>query len=134
MHELSIAVNIMEAVQQQLPAADQARLKAIGLRIGELTDVVPEALTFGFEVATRDTPFGHARLEIEQVPIIARCRRCHEETPVERFVFICSHCGSTDVEIVQGQELDIVYFDIDDTATTPPPDTATSQVHPPSKG
>ncbi|RME31043.1 MAG: hydrogenase maturation nickel metallochaperone HypA, partial [Candidatus Zixiibacteriota bacterium] len=49
MHELSIAVNIMEAVQQQLPAADQARLKAIGLRIGELTDVVPEALTFGFE-------------------------------------------------------------------------------------
>ncbi|UCG61124.1 MAG: hydrogenase maturation nickel metallochaperone HypA [Candidatus Zixiibacteriota bacterium] len=52
MHELAIANSIMNTV---LTEADKQNLKsiiAVGLRIGALTDVVPEALEFGFGALT----------------------------------------------------------------------------------
>ena len=46
-----------------------------------------------------------AQLHVEPVALRARCQRCGEDFPVQRFEFSCSRCGSRDVDLTAGEEL-----------------------------
>jgi hydrogenase nickel incorporation protein HypA/HybF len=66
MHELSIAVSLVDTICDELPRlGDGVRVCAVRLRIGSLSGVAPAALTFAFDVATADSPIAGARLDIE---------------------------------------------------------------------
>lgn len=68
MHELSIAMSILESVQEEVEQRGCGSVEAIHLRVGELSGVVPDALSFAYEVAVQETPFARSRLVIEAVP------------------------------------------------------------------
>lgn len=118
MHEMSIAQSILEVVQQYAKESDHARdanvprVKSVRLRIGEMAGVVPESLRFCFEVASEGTVAQGAELLIEEVPIRCRCASCNLEFSAERFLFLCPTCGTTDVEVLSGNELDVVELDL----------------------
>jgi hydrogenase nickel incorporation protein HypA/HybF len=124
MHEMSIAQSILEVVQQYTKGNDLAkdsnapRVKSVHLKIGEMAGVVPESLRFCFEVASEGTAAQGAELLIDEVPIRCRCAGCNAEFSVERFVFICPTCGTPDVEVISGNELDVVELDLLEEADT----------------
>jgi Zn finger protein HypA/HybF involved in hydrogenase expression len=65
MHELSIALRIVELVEEQL--ADEppgTTVSAVDIRIGDLSSVVSEALHFAWEPATEGTRLAGAALRI----------------------------------------------------------------------
>jgi hydrogenase nickel incorporation protein HypA/HybF len=67
MHELSIAMSLVDAVCDELPRfGDHVIVRSVRVRVGPLSGVVADALTFAFEVAASDTPIAGARLDIEQ--------------------------------------------------------------------
>lgn len=68
MHELSIAREIVEAVQQYLPAGEIRMVRSVKLRMGEQVAILPESLEFCFDLACEGTILRGARLEIENVP------------------------------------------------------------------
>ena len=115
MHELAIANSIMNSVLTEAERQNLRSIRAVGLRIGELTDVVPEALEFGFAAITSGTTLEGTRLEIERVPVAGLCNECHCKFDVRGFIFVCPECGSYDTAAEQGQELDIVYIEVDDS-------------------
>ncbi|UCG63306.1 MAG: hydrogenase maturation nickel metallochaperone HypA [Candidatus Zixiibacteriota bacterium] len=51
---------------------------------------------------------------MESVPVAGLCNECHRKFEVEGFIFVCPECGSYDVTVEQGQELDIAYIEVDD--------------------
>jgi len=111
---MSIAQNLLEIVQEhvaQLPW-DHARVKTIRMRIGQLAGVVPESLRFCFEVASEATAAQGAELAVEEIPIRCRCQHCALEFQVEAFTFICPACQSVEVQLVSGDELDVVELEI----------------------
>lgn len=110
MHELSLAIEIITIVQDEMSKRHLNEVKAVGIRLGALSGVDPEALTFGFETATIDTPQSGAKLIIERIPVQGRCRSCKKDFQVEEFIFMCPYCCSTDMEITQGEELDVAYL------------------------
>ncbi|MBU1320406.1 MAG: hydrogenase maturation nickel metallochaperone HypA [candidate division Zixibacteria bacterium] len=112
MHELSIANNIIDIALEEIARRGLDVIESIGVRIGALTCVCPEALSFGFEAATIDTPLALTKLIIEQVPIKGKCKSCNSELAVKEFVFLCPSCGSRDLEITQGEELEIAYMQV----------------------
>ena len=114
MHELAIANSIMNTVLDEARKHDYKSVTAIGLRIGALTDVVPEALEFGFSAIAGGTLLEGARLEIENVPVQGKCSGCGETFEVKGFVFVCPGCGSSDIAVEKGQELDIAYIEVND--------------------
>ncbi len=127
MHELAIAQTIMEHVLRQIEEHAYGQVQTVVLRIGELTDVVPEALQFGFEVSARETPLEETTLRIESIPIKCRCDSCAIEFIVsERFLFQCPECNCYSVTLLAGNELEIAYLEIDDdptrTTTCNPPE------------
>ena len=114
MHELAIAEAIVAKLQQRQRENGYHRITAVGVRIGKLTDVVPDALTFGFELSTRDTPLDGTALEIEEVGVRARCNGCRREFDVDGFIFVCPECQSRDIDMLSGQELEIAFLRVED--------------------
>lgn len=111
MHELSIAQNIIDAVEAALPEHGLNRVVRVGVRIGTLSSVDPEALTFGYQVLIADTPLSGSVLAIETVETSAVCRKCGHKFAASDFVFVCPRCESSQCDLVSGQELEIVYLE-----------------------
>lgn len=116
MHELSIAVSLVDAASEQAADAGAERVSAVYLRLGALSGVVREALEFSFEVAAADTMLEGAALEIEEVPAVALCPQCQEEKQLSAghpmFRARCPDCGAPTPKLRQGKELEITALEI----------------------
>jgi hydrogenase nickel incorporation protein HypA/HybF len=103
-HELSIAQSITEIACRH---ADGRRISKIELKVGQLRQVVPSALTFSFQLVAEGTLAEGAELQIESVPVVARCRPCGAESQLDCFPFQCRICDGFDLGIVTGEELEV---------------------------
>ena len=65
MHELSIALNIVEIAEEELARHGGERVRAVHLQVGPLAGVAKEALLFSFGLASEGTPVEGSRLIIE---------------------------------------------------------------------
>lgn len=122
MHEVSIVESLMRIALREIAAYPDARVRALYVRVGGLRQVIPETMRFCYEIAAAGTPFEGSRLEIETVPVRARCRRCGLTFPVDEMIFLCPACAVADVETLAGNELVLDRIELDDP---PPADGAT---------
>jgi len=106
-HELSVAREIIRIVESEMARLNLRKIETVNVRVGALSGIHPEALSFGYEASVIDTPLDGSRLVIETVAVKGRCRACAREFEVEEFVFLCPHCHATDLEVIAGEELDI---------------------------
>ncbi len=67
MHELSIAMSIIEVAEQEA-ARRGVRVLGVHLRLGPLSGVIKEALVPAYEMAVTGTSLEGTRLHIEEVP------------------------------------------------------------------
>lgn len=114
MHELSIAMSIVEFAAEEAERLGCARVSTVHLRLGEFSGVVKQALLASFEVACADTPLAGSRLIVEQVPLVVYCSGCdaRREVRSDRW-FVCSECGTPTPEIVQGNELEVTALELE---------------------
>jgi hydrogenase nickel incorporation protein HypA/HybF len=113
MHELSIAMSIVEMAQEEAAKRNAAQVTAVHLKLGALSGVVKDALISAYEMAREDTLLQTARLVIEEIPIIVFCPTCQARRPVSSVqLFCCAECGTPASEIVQGKELEVVALEI----------------------
>ena len=82
MHEVGIAASILECVEAEARRRPGTRFEAVGVRMGELSNVDKDALEFAFEALTRNTPLADLRLEVEWCPRRQTCLECSEEFAV----------------------------------------------------
>ena len=116
MHELSIAANILSIAEAKARERNGCSIQAVGIRLGEFTNIAREALEFAFEVAREGTLAHNARLEIEVVAMIVECVVCHGVNHPERTLcLICAHCGFP-LKIVSGEELQVDYIELETEA------------------
>ena len=66
MHELSIAMSIVEIASEEAARQNAARVEAVHLRLGALSGVVKDALLFSWDLACDETPVAGAKLAIEE--------------------------------------------------------------------
>jgi hydrogenase nickel incorporation protein HypA/HybF len=114
MHELAIAQNILEIVRQSVPEEQAQWVRWIRMRVGPLSGIVADSLEFCFEAIINETKMQKARLAIEQVPMILRCKDCQNEFQTDDLVFLCMACQSSNLELISGKELDIVEIELID--------------------
>lgn len=108
MHELSIALSILDVTQEEVERRGGVQVEAIYLKLGPLAGVVKEALLSAYEIAREATPFASSRLVIEEVPIIVFCPRCDAERPVRSMQdFSCVQCGAPGSKLIHGRELEL---------------------------
>jgi len=114
MHELSIAMSIVETAQEEAERRG-VRVTAVHLRLGALSSVVKDALFFSYEMACRDTPLAGSRLVVEDLPVVVFCPRCEAKRPLTTVqCFECPECGTPTGDIVQGKELEVFALEVEE--------------------
>src|ERR1700722_13315934 len=106
MHELSIAMSILEAVEEQSRQRGGARITAVHLKVGPLSGVVPEALQGAFEMAREQSDFADCKLIITETQLLIRCATCQTERSVKSIQQMsCDTCGTPAMDVAGGREL-----------------------------
>ncbi|HBD08787.1 MAG TPA: hydrogenase maturation nickel metallochaperone HypA [Syntrophobacteraceae bacterium] len=105
MHELAIAQNVLDVVLEEGRRHGLAQVTVIRLQVGALAAVVPDALTFCFEMISQQTMAAGARLDIETIPVVVRCPKCHEAFTIDDHMFVCPECGEPAIDLISGREL-----------------------------
>jgi hydrogenase nickel incorporation protein HypA/HybF len=113
MHELSIAVGIIEGVLEESERRGGLTVEAVRVRLGRMSGVDKDALLFAYQIARQDTPLASARLEIEDVNLVIFCPTCDRELETEPSAgAFCPRCGALVSRVVQGDELEITALEI----------------------
>lgn len=68
MHELSIALSIVDAAADEGARRGAVQVNAVYLRLGTLSGVVKEALLFSYGLACEGTTLNGSQLVVEEVP------------------------------------------------------------------
>lgn len=105
MHELSIAMSIVEIAEENAKQSNVTKLTEIELEVGALSGVVYDALEFAMEEAVRDTILENAIRKIIRIPGKAKCNDCSNEFDVDDIYTACPKCNSFDSEVIGGKEL-----------------------------
>lgn len=109
MHEATIAMNIMEIVQEQCLLAGIKKVSAIKVQIGRNSGVVKHSLTFAFNTMKHKTQADQAKLVIEDIPVSGWCNTCNRDFSVEKsYILFCPICGLSDFILKGGNELNVV--------------------------
>lgn len=117
MHELGVTQSILSTVLEEAKRHGAGKVEAIHLTVGEFSLVEPDCVSYYLEILAKDTPAEGARLEVERIPLKARCRSCghdYEPQPDSAPMFQCPQCGGGDLEIVAGRELRIDSIEVED--------------------
>jgi hydrogenase nickel incorporation protein HypA/HybF len=115
MHELSIALSILEMAQEEAGRHGNVQVQGIHLKLGPLSGVVKEALVSAFDLAREGSPLANAQLKIEETPLLGHCPTCRTTNAIVSMQELCcTKCGTPTPEIVSGREMEVTALEIVD--------------------
>jgi len=113
MHELSIAMSMIEMATEESLKRGGAKVEALHLKLGALSGVVKDALLFSWEIACQGTPLENSRLVIEEVPVVVHCTDCNAERALDSINnFFCPVCNVPTNKILHGKELEVTALEL----------------------
>lgn len=107
MHELSIALSIVETAEEEVKKAGGSLVEEIVLEIGDLAGVEQNALDFAWQEAVKHTVLEQAKCVVENKAGIARCLNCQKEFSLSYIYDLCPACDDFRKELLQGKEIRI---------------------------
>ena len=113
MHELSIALALVEQVEEVRLANGGGKVVSVDVKVGQWQLVVPEILSGYFEHLAQGTPLEGAEIRIESVEATACCGDCSWEFTVEDGFLVCPRCGAFGCTLLTGNELNLVGMELD---------------------
>lgn len=105
MHEMALAEEVLQIVQDAARREGVKRVLALWLEIGQLSSVEPDAMRFCFEAVARDSVAAGARLEIIVIAGAARCLACSARVALAELGAACPHCGGYRLRVTEGAEM-----------------------------
>jgi hydrogenase nickel incorporation protein HypA/HybF len=120
MHEMSVAASIIDVVAEHVPAWRLPAVTSVRVRVGSLSGVVADSLTFGFDALVAGTPLGGAHLDVVWVAAECACADCGHTFEPAGAIFLCPSCRSGRTRLVAGADLQVIDVELADARTVPP--------------
>src|SRR5262245_23011879 len=115
MHELSIALSMIEMANEEVVRRGGGRVTALHLKLGPLSGVVKEALEFSYQIACEETALAGSQLIIEDVPVVIHCSKCEQDEFVESIQSLrCPECGELSNDVRQGKDLEVIALELEE--------------------
>ena len=114
MHELAVCQGLINELERLALEHKAGRIDTIVLSIGPLSGIEPHLLKRAFDIACLDSVAKDAKLEIETGPVVVECRSCGASGEVQANCLLCPSCGDWQVNMVQGDELLLLRFEVSD--------------------
>jgi hydrogenase nickel incorporation protein HypA/HybF len=113
MHELSIALSIVETAVEEATKAGASSISKVEVEIGTMAGIEVDALQFAWDSVIRDTIAGQAKLVIHSIRAEAHCLECGTDFPVDNFFTQCPACKSYRYHVTHGKELRVSSLMVD---------------------
>jgi len=112
MHELSIALGIVDIAEKETKKAKKNKVELIELEIGTLAGIEFDSLEFIWPAAVKNTVLEHAEKRINIIEGEAKCGDCQHIFKVKYIYDCCPKCNSYLKGIIKGKELRIKYLEV----------------------
>jgi len=113
MHEMSIAMNVVEIATETAVQNKAKKINRIELDVGALSGIVADALEFCFESACKGTMAENAELHLNIIQAEAKCESCGHEFKTREMVSQCAKCKEMVFCINGGKELRVKAINVD---------------------
>lgn len=112
MHEVSLMQDTLILAVQEARRAGGSRIHRLQMQVGPLSGVVPEALSFAFEILAKGTMAEGASLQIEAMPIVCHCAGCAREFTSPDMYCECPTCGTPSLDVRRGREMQLSSLEV----------------------
>ena len=113
MHEYSIVQSLLDSCEENAKANDATKVTKVVVKIGVMSGVEPELLQTAFDTFKEQTICHDAEFIMNIQPIVIRCNSCNQETTLAKNEFCCPHCQSTDINILDGEEMFLMSLELE---------------------
>lgn len=112
MHELSLSSAIQATAEKH---AKGRPIKVVTVHVGKLRQVVPDSLSFYFDIVARGTSCEGAELILEIIPALLRCESCEHEWEPDFPTFRCPVCvNGGKVVVLSGEEFQVDSIEVEE--------------------
>lgn len=115
MHELSLVKALCAQIIVAAAPVAAEQIRQVKVAIGPLSGVDPVLVQSAVEQVRTEFGLVQCELQIEQVDLQALCRECQVSFTVENFVFRCTACGSSKVQVTRGDEFQLMSVTVEET-------------------
>ena len=115
MHELPVIESLFNVYMRHAQTNNASKIISVTLKIGEASDLQDEWIQRYFDYLAKGTMADGAKLIIERVPLMVRCKECSEEFHVDlrqSQQVLCPKCNETKFELVSGREYSVDSMEI----------------------
>lgn len=113
---MSLMAQIFKIINETVADHNVVQVRKVSLKVGRMANVIPDCLSFCFQVLSQGTKCQGAKLVMEEVPVTAECRECGREFAGDSFPLICPSCTGQNTEIIGGTEIFIDSLEVDEEA------------------
>lgn len=113
MHEMSLAENLRQVMEDQARQHGFQRVRTVWLAVSPFANVEPDSLAFCFDVVMRGSLAQGARLEIRQPPEEGWCLGCGARVMMTSRLDSCHNCGSEMLSAPAGSGVRITEMDVE---------------------
>lgn len=113
MHELSVTKGIIKLCIEEGEKHKVKKINKINIKVGELTGLVPNCISYYFNIAAKGTIAEEAEIVIEKVPVSIQCETCSFEGKLGKNQYYCPKCNGSKYKIIKGREFYLDTMEVD---------------------
>lgn len=112
MHETSLMYDLLRTIEISTKDHNIDEVTEIKLVIGNINNILPDALIFAFDSFKGNPPLAEdAKLILEERKPEAECKTCGNKFTIDsKLDFACPVCGENKIKLIGGEELYIEYY------------------------
>ena len=114
MHEMSLAVDIVDLAVRTAEREEAQRVSRVGIEVGNLAGVLIDSLEFCLGAAAQDTLAEGAVFQVTPQQASGTCKDCGIGFDVVSFYQHCPDCDGISVEITGGRQLKVAAITIEE--------------------
>ncbi len=113
MHEYSVVQALLDQCEDYAKANDATKVTKVVLKIGVMSGIETELLERAFDTFKEKTVCDDAELVINKQALTIECRDCKKVSELEKNHYLCPNCKSTNLKIVDGEEMFLMSLEME---------------------
>lgn len=113
MHEYSIVQALLEQCEAHAKANDATKVTKVVTKIGKLSGVEPYLLQTAFETFKEHSVCDGAEFLMQLQDLRLYCNSCQKESEQSEVRYQCAHCHSTDVSVLDGEDMYLMSLEME---------------------
>lgn len=113
MHEYSVVQALLEQIEGVAKENKATKVTKIITKIGVMSGIEPHLLEIAFNTFKEKTICDGAEFVMKLQPIKIRCHGCSNESELDKVHYCCPECSSTDVEVIDGEDMFLMSLEME---------------------